>query len=137
MYQSLHVHHQNDCCITIGSDESYFNVSLIVRDRDTQTKTFEGKGEPKQIRTEVPLRTSVTPYGSATPAHSSGILWWYKPEFDVGLGADTGVWGGGAELWVPQTQLIVCHKRPSLTSVVFNTVSIATVVILSIKLIKI
>ena len=53
-------------CIKIGSDESHFNVSLIVRDKVTrqcpQTTTFEEKGEPKQIRTEVPLLTSLTPY---------------------------------------------------------------------------
>ena len=63
---SLHCHHQNDSCIKMGSDESHFNVSLIVRDKVTrqspQTTTLEGKGEPKQIRTEVPLLTSLTPY---------------------------------------------------------------------------
>ena len=32
---SLHYHHQNDSCIKIGSDESHFNVSLIVRDKVT------------------------------------------------------------------------------------------------------
>ena len=66
MYLSLHCHHQNDSCITMGSDESHFNGSLIVRDKVTrqcpQTTTFEGKGEPKQIGTEVPLLTSLTPY---------------------------------------------------------------------------
>ena len=66
IYLSLHCHHQNDSCIKMGSDESHFNVSLIVRDKVTrqcpQTTTFEEKGEPKQIRTEVPLRTSLTPY---------------------------------------------------------------------------
>ena len=25
---SLHCHHQNDFCIKMGSDESYFNVSV-------------------------------------------------------------------------------------------------------------
>ena len=30
MYLSLHCHHQNDSCIKMGSDESHFNVSLIV-----------------------------------------------------------------------------------------------------------
>ena len=29
-------HHQNDSCIKMGSDESYFNVSLIVRDKVTR-----------------------------------------------------------------------------------------------------
>ena len=34
-YLSLHCHHQNDFCIKMGSDESRFNVSLIVRDKVT------------------------------------------------------------------------------------------------------
>ena len=59
MYLSLHCHHQNDSCIKMGSDESHFNVSLIVRAKVTgqcpQTTTHEEKGEPKRIRTEVPL----------------------------------------------------------------------------------
>ena len=96
IYLSLHCHHQNDfCIIKVGSDESHFNVSLIVRDKVTrpcpQTTTFnvsvgsdgqshktvstnhnlfEEKGEPKQIRTEVPLLTSLTPYRWAKPAHN-------------------------------------------------------------------
>ena len=41
---SPHCHHQNDSCIKMGSDESHFNVSLIVRDKVTrqcsQTTTF-------------------------------------------------------------------------------------------------
>ena len=44
IYLSLHCHHQRDCCIKMGSDESGFNVSLIVRDKVarqcTQTPTF-------------------------------------------------------------------------------------------------
>ena len=48
----------------MGSGESRFNVSLIVRDKVTgqrpQTTTFEGKREPKRIRTEVLLLTSPT-----------------------------------------------------------------------------
>ena len=42
-------------CIKMCSDESHFNVSLIVRDKVTrpcsQTTTFEEKGEPKRYRT--------------------------------------------------------------------------------------
>ena len=53
IYLSLHCRHQNDFCIKMGSDESHFNVSLIVRDKVTrqypQTTTFEEKGEPKRI----------------------------------------------------------------------------------------
>ena len=62
IYLSLHFYHQNDSC----SDESHFNVLLIVRDKVTrqcpQTTIFEEKGEPRRIRTEVPLLTSLTPY---------------------------------------------------------------------------
>ena len=51
----------------MGGDDSQFNVSLIVRDKVTrqrpQTTTFfQEKAEPKRIRTEVPLLTSLTPY---------------------------------------------------------------------------
>ena len=64
IHLSLHHHHPNDPCIKIGSDESHFNVSLIVRDKVTrqcpQTTVFEEKGGPKRIRTEVPLLTSLT-----------------------------------------------------------------------------
>ena len=66
IYLPLYCHYQNDSCIKVGSDESHFNVSLTVKDKVTrqcpQTTTFEDKGEPKQIRTEVPLLTSLTPY---------------------------------------------------------------------------
>ena len=66
IYLSLHCHHQNDSCIKMGSDESHFNVSLIVRDKVTrpcpQTTTFEEKGEPKRSRTEVLPLTSLPPY---------------------------------------------------------------------------
>ena len=67
IYLSLHCHHQNDSCFEMGSsDESYFNVSLIVRDKVTrqcpQTTTSKTKREPKRIQTEAPLLTILTPY---------------------------------------------------------------------------
>ena len=77
IYLSLHCHHQNNSCIKMGSDESHFKVSLIVRNKVTrqcpQTTTFEVKGEPKQIRTEVPL--------PAKPAHQtdSRLNWPLSP----------------------------------------------------------
>ena len=58
-------HHQNDSYIKMGSDESHFNVSLIVRDKVTRQcpqTTISEKGGPKRIRTEVPLLTSLMPY---------------------------------------------------------------------------
>ena len=50
----------------MGSDENHVSVSLIVKGKVTrqrpQTTAFEEKGETKQIRTEVLLLTSLTPY---------------------------------------------------------------------------
>ena len=44
IYLSLHCHHQNDSYIQMGSDDSHFNVALIVTDKVTrqclQTTTF-------------------------------------------------------------------------------------------------
>ena len=57
IYLSLHCHQQDDSCIKMGSDDSHFNVSLIVKDKVTrqcpQTTTFEEKGEPKWNPDEV------------------------------------------------------------------------------------
>ena len=59
----IHCHHQNDSRIQMGSDENHLNFSLTVRDKVTrqcpQTTTFEEEGDPKRIRTEVPLLTSL------------------------------------------------------------------------------
>ena len=66
----------------MGSDESHFNVSLIVRDKVTrqcpETTTFEEKGEPKQIRTEVP--SAYQP--NALPLGQTG-----SPTVDVKVGS--------------------------------------------------
>ena len=35
----------------------------------------EEKGEPKQIRTEILLLTSLAPYHEAKPAHSQSVHW--------------------------------------------------------------
>ena len=58
---------ENDVCIQVGSDESHFNVSLIVRDKVTSLSTDHNVLKRKEsrsagIRTEVPLLTSLTPY---------------------------------------------------------------------------
>ena len=63
IYLSLHCHHQNDFSIKVGSDKSHFKVRDKATRQCPQTTTLEEKGEPKQIRTEVPLLTSLTPYG--------------------------------------------------------------------------
>ena len=52
IYLSLHCHHQNDSCVNMGSDDSHFNVLLIVRVKVTwrcpQTTTSEERGESKR-----------------------------------------------------------------------------------------
>ena len=66
IYLSLNCHHFSDSSIKIGSDESHFNVLLIVRDKVPrqcpQTTICKEKGDPRRIRTEVLLLTSLTPY---------------------------------------------------------------------------
>ena len=64
IYLLLHPHHQNDSCITMGSNKSHFNVSLIVTRQCPQTTSFEKK-EVKQSQSKVPLLTSLTPYCEA------------------------------------------------------------------------
>ena len=58
----------------MGSDKNHSNVLLIVRDKVTrqcpQITISEEKAEPKRIRTEVPLLTSLTQYRYAKQAHS-------------------------------------------------------------------
>ena len=53
-----YTHHQNDCCSKMGSDESHFSVSLIVRDKISKTvhspqllKTKESRSrfEPRSL----------------------------------------------------------------------------------------
>ena len=56
-----------------------------MRDKATrqcpQTATFEEKGEPKRIRTEVPLLTSLTPYRWAKPVHT----WYWRAWYAYGV----------------------------------------------------
>ena len=80
IYLSLHCHHQNDFCIKVGSDESHFNVSVGSDGQSHKTVStnhnlFEEKGEPKQIRTEALLLTSLTPL----PLGQIGSLWTRMP----------------------------------------------------------
>ena len=56
----------------MGSDESHFKISLIVIDKVTRQcpqttqllkkKKKEKREEPKRVRTEVPLLTTLAPY---------------------------------------------------------------------------
>ena len=61
IYLSLRgCHHQNDFCIEMASDETILMFHNC-EGQSHKTTTFEEKGEPKQIRTEVLLLTSLTP----------------------------------------------------------------------------
>ena len=89
IYLSLHCHHQNDFCIKMGSDESHFNVSLIVSDKVNKTvstnhnllKRKESRSgiEPRSFRlpayrlTARPNQLSVTPLKMETPFISAQL----------------------------------------------------------------
>ena len=65
IYLLLHCHQQNESCIKMGSDESHLmfhNCEGQNHNTVSKTTTFEVKRELKQIRTEVPLLTSLLPY---------------------------------------------------------------------------
>ena len=56
---SLHCHHQNNCCIKMGSDESHFNVSVGSDGQShkivsTNHNLFEEKGEAETVSNRGP-----------------------------------------------------------------------------------
>ena len=61
---SLHCHHQNDSCIKMGSDESHFNVSLIVRDK---IKSQDCVHRPQLLKRQV-IRSGFEPRSLSLPA---------------------------------------------------------------------
>ena len=68
IYLSLHCHHQNDFCFKMGSDESHFNVSLIVKDKVTrrcpQNTIFEeGRPEAESNRGPSAYQPNALPLG--------------------------------------------------------------------------
>jgi len=86
LYLTLHWHRQNDSCIKMGSDESHFNVSSIVRGKITQTVSTDHsisrereREKPKPNGIEVLLLTSLTPYREAKPSVAgvlNGVFYW-------------------------------------------------------------
>ena len=109
----------------MGSDVSHFNVLLILRDKVTrqcpQTTTFEEKGEPKQIRTEVPLLTSLTPYRWAKPAHK----WesWLGFHYHLLALQGPGLGAGGGDFVASRSQEV--HRATeALTGVKISAISI-------------
>ena len=75
---------QNNFCIKMGSDESHFNVSLIVRDKvtrrvSTNHKLSEGRREPKRNRAELgpsAYQPSVLPLGETGSLRLSQLMEW-------------------------------------------------------------
>ena len=57
IYLAPQCHHQTDSCIKMGSDESHFNASLIVRDKITrqclQTTTFVKRKKSRSVLTSL------------------------------------------------------------------------------------
>ena len=84
LYLTWHRHHHHLLlsCITMGSHDSHFTVSLFVRIKETrrclQTTTLEERGELQRNRTEVLLAslTNALPLGSLgnTGAHISRLI---------------------------------------------------------------
>ena len=67
IYLSLHCHHQNDSCIRMGScvkmgcGKSYFNVSLIVRDKVTNKTVSTDHNFRRERRAGLELRSLCLP----------------------------------------------------------------------------
>ena len=66
----IHCHHQNDSCVKMGSDESNFNVSLIVMDKVTrqcpQTTPFLKRKENRSGIEPRPFCLSALPLGQTS-----------------------------------------------------------------------
>ena len=68
IHLSLHCHHQNDSCIKIGSDESHFNVLLVVSDKVTREYSRTHGALPFPVLGEAgPLRLSNRPFSCDDP----------------------------------------------------------------------
>ena len=75
IYLSVHCHHQNDFCIKMGSDESYFNVSVGSDGQSHKTvstnhKLFEEIGKAEAVSNRGPSVYQPT----ALPLGQTGFL---------------------------------------------------------------
>ena len=62
---AIHSHHQNDSCVKTGSDESHFNVSLIVRDKVSRQSL-----QRKQLLQRKENRSVFKPRSLSLPAYA-------------------------------------------------------------------
>ena len=86
-YRCIHCDHQNDSCIKIGSDDSYFNVSLIVKDKVTRqcpqtTTTYVRVTRSLLLLQHALMQSQVPLNGSLGPRH-------YRPADNRGTGPPT------------------------------------------------
>ena len=70
--------HKNDTCIKLGSDESHFNVSLIVRGKVTKTVSINHnfrreRSEESRSGIEPTSFCFTRPYRWAKPAHAGSL----------------------------------------------------------------
>ena len=86
IYLSLHCHHQNDCCIKMGSDESHFYVS-VGSDGQSHKSTNHNLFEEKESRSGIEPKSFYF-----KPAHKP-YCW---PPFVIPRGNS----GKGAGLWM-------------------------------------
>ena len=65
IYLSLHCHHQNDFCVKVAAMRAilmFNNCEGLSHKTVSTDHNLEVKGETKQVRTEVPLLTSLPHY---------------------------------------------------------------------------
>ena len=72
IYRSLHCHHQNDRCIKMGSEESHFNVSLIVRDKVTRQYSQPQLLKREESRSGIEPRSFCFNQPNALPLSQTG-----------------------------------------------------------------
>ena len=66
IYLSLHCHHQNDCCIKMGSDENHFNVSVgSHKTVSTNHNLFKSERRAEAVSNRGPSRPTTLPLGQA------------------------------------------------------------------------
>ena len=92
IYLSLHCHHQSDSCVEMGSDETHFNVSIIVRDKVTrqcpQTTTFLKRRETETVSCRDPsaYQPKAVPLGQTGALKSCEVYQQQPPQSRVPQG---------------------------------------------------
>ena len=107
----------------MGNDESHFNGSLIVRDKVTrqcrETIIFEGKGEPKRIRTEVPLLTSLSARPNRLRTHAPVVGSHRNGEWRV-------IFRSGKPLVLPTLQRLMSKLNGQRMTIVYGPIQCCT-----------